>query len=106
MLGYKRKGRASPELLESEDDNHLSPQPHRRMGNDRESSQRKRRSILDGDGYPNEERNHTRAIPGGPRPGYGGFRPHGMESRHPVDYEGRRSPRYFHHTPSSSRGGY
>ena len=70
MSGYKRKGRASLELIESEDDDHFSPEPRRWMGNDRESSQKKKRSILDGEDYPNEERNQTHAKPSGPRPGY------------------------------------
>ena len=106
MSRYKREGTASPELLESEEDDHLSPEPRSRMGNDRESSQKKRRSISDYEPYPNEERNQTRVSYGGPRPGYGGFRRHGAESRHPAEYEGCSSPGYYHHAQFSRRGVY
>jgi hypothetical protein len=106
MSGYKRKGRASPELLESEEEDRLSPEPHSRMVNDRESSQNKRRSISDCEPYLNEERNQTRVSHGGPRPEYGGFCRHRGERRLPAEYEGRSSPGYYHHAPSSSRGLY
>ena len=106
MSGYKRKGRASPDLIESDDDEHLSLEPRRGMENDRETSHKRRRSISDGERYPNEDKENTREKACGTRPGLGGFRPHRIEIHHPTDYEGRHSPAYFHRRPSSSRGVY
>lgn len=105
MSGYKRKDRASPDSIESDDDAHMSEEPRRGLGNERDTSRRRRRSISDGEGYPNDVRENSRARGGGPRPGVGGFRLHRIERRHPADYEGRLSPGY-HRGPSSSRGVY
>jgi hypothetical protein len=106
MSGSKRKGRASPEVIESDDEERASLEPRRRMDNDRETSQRRRRSISNGEGYPNDERENMRVRAGVPRPGVGGYRPHVSERRPPVDYEGRYNPGFFQYGPSSSRGPY
>lgn len=106
MKAAKRKERASPEVTLSDEDERISPEPRRGMDTDRQRSQRRRLSNSDGEGYTNDERETRRLTHGGPRPGVGGYGPPPNDRRRPPEYEGRYSPGYFHHAPSSSRGPY
>lgn len=106
MSGSKRKGRASPDVVEFDDDVGASTEQLRRMDQDRETSQGQRRSISFTDDFPNEEREGQRFRSGASRPGGGGYRHHPTEMRPPREYDGRYSPGFFHPGRSSSRGPY
>ena len=106
MSGSKRKGRASPDIVEFDEDDHESPQRGRRMDQDRDTSQIHRRSNSVHDDYMTEERDSRRFRGGNPRPGGGGYRQPGSELRTHADYERQYSPGYYRQGPSSSRVPY
>lgn len=104
MTAGKRKERGSPEVTLSDDNDEISEEPWRPVHTDRPRSQRRRLSNSDSEGYTNDYSERRRITPGGPRPGVGGYGPPPNERRPPADYDGRNSPGYFQHGPSSSRG--
>ena len=103
MSGLKRKGRASPDIEEFDEEDQESPQRGRRMEQDQDSSQRVKRSISGHDDFPNEEKESMRYRGTAPRPGGGGYRQPGIDMRHHGDYERQYSPSYYRPGPSSSR---
>jgi hypothetical protein len=106
MTGSKRKERPSPEILESDEDDHDSLVIVRGRESDRDTTQRRRRSTLEGEGYHNDDREVSRVRIRAYKPRGRGYRPLGTDRRTTAEYDGRHILAYYNQNPLSSRGPY